>query len=161
MLFTKNMTLELEKIEIVENPGNAQGKFTAFHFRTKDPWPSSIFKEMRYDSKDFSCCWGQMPHVTFYKGDYKKLQKKIMDIIAMQLPKGYCRNDVESWNISIYDWSSPVNDRKWGICFVAKKIEVIGMMRNHNTLNGVIPLAANVIAGIIAELPEINTLLKE
>jgi len=155
MIIKKEIELELEKISIDKDPINEKGKFINFSFRMTHPHESSFFKKRTVKSDDFSVIWGQHPNITFYQKNYKPFEKQMLALIKENLPDGLILDDLEWWHLQILDYTSPKDDRKWGVCYRVKS--AAAHKDGHHIYlvgEGCFPVSSNTMSRLFAELHE-------
>lgn len=156
MIINKMISLELERIEIVENPINQKGKYLCYQFRMTSPSEYSIFEPARFRDKSFSVVWGRSPTITFYHKDYKSIEKMLWGLVFDDLPIDFPKdkNLFSSVNLQISSWDSYPSDRPWALYYHAKSYGKNGV---STCLQRSIQMNKNTMSRILALIPDVLT----
>lgn len=146
MKIKREITLELEQIEVVENPINQKGKYASYHFRTVSPSSHSFFGKTKPFSEEFTAVYGQMPSLTLYSKEFKPLDKLIWQSVFDHLPSDFPKDKY------LFDYARIVQDYKgdWNIAYSASKHHGNGIITK---LQRNAPINLNALSRILATLP--------
>jgi len=159
MIIEKAVQLELEAIEIRENPINQKGKYVCYQFRMSYPSSYHFFKAHKtVDAENFSIIWGTSPTIEYLDKGHKAFGALILPKIIADLPTGFKKEHIGNWRLAIGDYTSPVDDRKWVISYSAATYNDKDRVRRLCERS--ISLDANFMSRLIAALPVEITGLK-
>ena len=152
MIIEKVIQLELEMVEIRENPMNQRGKYVCYRFRMSYPSSYHFFKVSKtFEAKDFSIIWGSSPTIEFLDKGHKEFSATILPKIIADLPPSFTKDHIGDWRLAISNYSSPVDNRPWGIFYSATTYN--DQDRVSKRCERHIPLDADFMSLIFAGLP--------
>lgn len=152
MLINKEVQLELQRIDIQENPLGQRSNYACFQFAMVYPSSHYFFKPPgKVGDDDFSAVWGTSPTITFYTKQFKDWQKLVLAKIKTDLPDTIQMQHVNRWHLAISNYDQTRGKRPWGIFYSAEtfynKDRVKQSCQRH------IPVDAEFMNGLIAKLP--------
>jgi hypothetical protein len=124
MLLERAIRLELDKIEIVENPITMRGKFVAYRFKTIWPLESAFLNDKWPMSREdyTTVVWGNSPEITYYSKEARKIfEKKLQCGIENSLPNGFTKNNVTCIKMIIASYDSKFENRPWCLAYHAER----------------------------------------
>lgn len=152
MIIEKAIQLELEHIEIRENPMNQNGKYVCYQFRMSYPSSYSFFKVSKtVGAEDFSIIWGTSPTIEFLDKGHKEFSAMILPKIIADLPPDFKKEHIGRWYLNTKPSPKRGDDSVWGCFYDAEtyhnKDRVSKLCQRH------ILLGADFMSGIISRLP--------
>lgn len=156
MLITKEVQLELQRIDIQENPLNNRGNYACFQFAMVSPSSHYFFKPPgKVGDEDFSAVWGHSPTITFYTKDFKDWRNLVLDKIKADLPTGTTgpiqMQHVSHWHLAISNYDTPRGQRPWAIYYSAETF--YNADRVKQSCQRYIPVDADFMSRIVGRLP--------
>lgn len=153
MIINKEIQLELQRIDIQENPVNHKGNYACYQFAMSYPSEYYFFKKPENTiDKDFSVMWGRSPQITFYTKQYKDWRKLVEDKIKTDLPAGFnFVQHVTHWHLAIANYDKTQENRPWAIYYSAETY--YNQERVKQSCERHIPVAADFMLIITSKLP--------
>ena len=131
MIINRNIQLELQRIDVVENPINERGKFVAYSFRLHWPLDSAFLNDEwpKHNEESLTVHWGSSPNMTYYSKENRLVfEKLVKEKIQDNITDKFSISDVTKYQICISDYSTKINDRSWCIMYDARQCD----RRNRN-----------------------------